>query len=199
MDEAKSIISGVDCCARDENGEFVDAPINVVLIGEGIDLLRSLLRGNWQNLSREQSAHVTPSFLFGRKQDAIFRYTGTVNKGYYQLRLWRSRMLLEGDLVWAGQIQLIIDNAWSITRPDPDVDVAREFLLQNMWYSQSLSQFATSSGIAVLPVESLWANIIGRNYFTDGMRTIMWLSGDPVSITETTRLDWGLPGEAGND
>jgi hypothetical protein len=195
IDEAWSIIRDAGCCATDADGEFIDAPINVVLVGEGIDLLRSLLRGNWHSVSAEEAERASPSYLFGRRQDAIFRYQGTANKGYYELRLWLTRLQIEGDLVSAGQVRLIIDNPWSITRPDPDVDLARMFLVQNMWYSQSLKKVGRIRGPEVIPVESIWADLFGRSYFTDGYRVVMWLSADPVSLVDTVRVAWDESGE----
>ena len=199
LEQARSIIRDFGCCATDAQGALTDAPLNAVLIGEGIDLLRSLLRGNWRNLSQAESAQVEPSFLFGRKQDAIFRYGARVNKGYYQMRLWLTQMLVDGALVWAAEVRLIVQNPWSVTHADPDVDLAREFLLQNMWYSQSLERYAVVGGQEVVPAETFWTNLFGQAYFTDGNRTVLWLSAEPVALSATERVEWDDVAGTDND
>lgn len=184
-DDLLAAISDFGCCATDEQGKALDSPINVVLIGEGIDILKSLLRGNWRGLTSGEADSVRPSFLFGRKQDAIFRYETTINSGYYEIRLWLAPVRVDQKMVWAAEAKHIISNAWSVTRRDPDVDLARAFLIQNMWYSQSLEEYGWAPGMEVVPVESIWGDLFKTSYFTDGNRNVMWLSGDPVSLKDT--------------
>ena len=192
FDEAgfRTAIIEFPCCTLGEDGQPGELPINVVLIGEGLDLLKSFLRGDWTESSSQESARVSPAILFGRKQDAIFTFDGSENNGYYEIRLWLAPMRVDGKNVWMGALRHVIDNAWSITRSDPDMDIARNFMLQNMWYAQSIRKFAWVRGQEVVPVESFWQGLFGAAYFTDGYRGVYWLSGEPVSYLEAERLDW---------
>jgi hypothetical protein len=180
------------CCTLDADGQPGEFPVNVVLIGEGIDLLKSLLRGNWSETSKHDAEQVTPAFLFSRKQDAIFQYHGTVNNGYYEIRLWLAPMQIDGNLVWMGALRHVIENAWSVTKLDPDIDLARNFMLQNMWYSQALLRFGWARGQKVLPDESFWRGGFENPYFTDGYRGVYWLSAEPVSYLESEQLGWDV-------
>lgn len=191
--ELRGTVAELPCCTVDADGNPGEFPINVVLIGKGLDLLKSLLRGNWLETSQQDAARAEPAFLFGRGQDAIFRYRGTVNNGYYEIRIWLAPMQVDETPVWVAALRHVIENAWSITKPDPDVDLARDFMLQNMWYSQSLQRFGWVRGEEVVPVESFWRGLFENSYFTDGYRAVYWLSGDPVSFLESERLGWDEP------
>ena len=131
----------------------------------------------------------------GRKQDAIFRYHSFGNDSVYELRLWLAPITSGQDLVWVGQVRHFFTLGSKKTRFDPDVDNARNFALQNFFYGQTLARLAWVAGEDVVPVDSFWTNFVRPPYFTDGHRTVLWLSGDPVSVLETEILDWDhLPG-----
>lgn len=183
-------LRGLDCCSADESGESTLNPVNVVLVGSGEDLLIALLRSGWTEMSAEVSAGEEAHFLFGRKQDAIFRHTTGGSSGEYTLRLWLAPVKLGEDRVWAGAIKQVLTHRWIVPRDDPDVDNARDFLSQNLWYSQALLKIGRVTGPEVVPVENFWANLLETRYFTDGVRNVYWLSGDPVSLLDTESVDW---------
>ena len=187
----RAALSDLPCCSGETAADTDGDPINIILIGEGKDILYALLRARWVETSGDDASDSRTNFFFGRSQDAIFRYGGSaVDDGSYDLRLWMAPMLIEGKQVWMGQLKHIIDHRWIVRRPDPDVDNAREFMLQNLWYSQSLLKFAWIAGDEVVPVESWWLSFRGDEYFTDGFRGVFWISGDPVSLLETMAVDW---------
>ena len=39
------------------------------------------------------------------------------------------------------------------------------------------------------------ANLTGDPYFTDGFRLVLWLSDDPVPLTDVEVIDWRIPPE----
>jgi len=186
---AKSLV----CCSQDEKGEEVGEPINIVLVGAGEDLLRALLRSGWVETSAKEAINQSSHFLYGRAQDAIFRYHSLFGDSFYELRLWLAPMTFGDDRVWAGQVRHFFSSGSSINRFDPDVDNARSFAVQNFMYGQSLESVAWIAGKEVAPVESFWTKLIESPFFSDGYRTVLWLSGDPVSLLDTSVIDWDRP------
>jgi len=73
---------------------------------------------------------------------------------------------------------------------DPEVDGARWYLLQDMFYSQSLHRFAFAKGMGAATPESLRVNYTSDPYWTDGLRLVMWLSGELVSYQQVESERW---------
>ena len=181
------------CCSTDENGAEVGDPINIVVIGAGDDLLRAFLRSGWVETSVEDAIDQTRHFLYGRSQDAIFRYHSFAGDSFYELRLWLAPIVSGNHRVWAGQVRHFFNLGSAITLFDPDVDNARNFALQNLAYGQSLKSLGWIAGEEVAPVETFWTNLIEPAFFSDGFRIALWLSGDPVSLLDVNALDWDRP------
>jgi hypothetical protein len=182
------------CCSADEKGEKRGGAINLVLIGPpGNGLLKALLRSKWIETSVSESGGGEAHFLFGRKQDAIFRYQSSTDDSFYELRLWLTPMMSGDDRIWAGQARHYFTTGSTLHRADPDVDNARIVAFQHLLYGQAIEQLAWISGEEVVPVETFWENLIRPSFFTDGGRLVLWLSGEPVSIREATYLDWDTP------
>ncbi len=110
------------------------------------------------------------------------------------LRVWLTPLRFEGTPVWIGQISrdIGVHFTWrTITthKIDPDVDETREFLLEDMAYSQSLKRFGYVGGVGAAPYDSPRGNLTGDPYFTDGRRVVMWISGEPTGLDEIEVLD----------
>lgn len=105
---------------------------------------------------------------------------------------------LQGKPVWIGQISRDIGVRFTkktITthKIDPDVDEARNYLLQDLWYSQGLSAYAYVEGAVAAPYDDPRGNLTGDPYFTDGLRAVMWVSGEPLDMEEVRYVDWEQP------
>ncbi len=72
---------------------------------------------------------------------------------------------------------------------DPDVDETREFLLEDLAYSQSLKKFGYVGGIEPSSYDQPDGNLTGDPYFTDGQRIVMWMSSQPTAIGDIEILD----------
>jgi len=120
------------------------------------------------------------------------------------LNLWLAPMRVDRKPVWLGQIRKAIGKRTQLeqisefltgTHLDPDMDDSRNFLLQNIWYSQGLEQFAWSDSGQAVPITDTVTDFSGNEYFTDGIRAVLWLSGDAMSLKDTRNLKWdSLPG-----
>ena len=188
------------CCTTDESGTEGGAPVNIAFIGQGKEILRALLRANWSETSIEATPPKAEAqhFLFNRKPDAVFRMQRDRKHNRNVMYLWLSPYQLEGEPVWLAQVTHFIGRKTQLediifgARIDPDVDDSRSFLLQNLWYSQSLHQIGwiNTDHKNVFETESAAAETDKRGYFTDGVRLALWLSGVPVSLTETQFVPW---------
>lgn len=104
-------------------------------------------------------------------------------------------MRLNGTSVWVGQISRDIGVHLS-TRTlvthmiDPDVDDARWYLMQDIFFSQSLHRFAFAKGVGAATPENPRVNFTGDPYWTDGLRLVMWLSDEPISYQKVESARW---------
>jgi hypothetical protein len=181
------------CCSGDNLGEQSGEPINLVLIGNGGELLRALLRSGWRETSVEEAASLPPQFLFGREQDAIFRYETVGGDGFYELRFWKAPFRSGKKDVYAGQARHFFRLIGSVTRLDADVDNARNFTAQKFLYGQAIKDAAWIAGDEVVPVTSFWDKLIRTPFFTDGYRFVIWPSGNPMSVRDIDVRNWDPP------
>ncbi|HSM30612.1 MAG TPA: LssY C-terminal domain-containing protein [Woeseiaceae bacterium] len=189
----REAIRMLPCCAADRPGEDTGEPLNVVLIGEGEELLRALLRSGWRETSVEEAEGIAPQYLYGRKQDGIFRYAAIGGDSFYELRFWKAPFTFGNDDVYVGQARHFYRWIGTVTRLDADVDNARNFAAQKFLYGQTLEASAWLAGREVVPATSFWNALISTPYFTDGYRTVMWLSAEPVSMLDVDVRDWDKP------
>jgi hypothetical protein len=166
-----------------------------------------LLRAGWYESTVAAGKGKTGSgqetyYLYGRKPDAVFRFQRNNSVDRNELRVWLAPMRVEGEMVWLGQVtnfvgqRTYIENVFFGAHLDPDVDDARGFLLQNIWYSQGLQSFAWSNAGKSIPFDQPGTDFNDNPFFTDGFRAVMWFSGAPYSLIDTTRLNWDeAPGQ----
>jgi hypothetical protein len=107
-------------------------------------------------------------------------------------------MSFEGKPVWIGQISRDIGVRFTsktiVTHKiDPDVDETRDYLLQDLLYSQGLAKFAYVKGVGAAPISEPRENLTGDPYFTDGYRAVMWMSSKPVSLEDIAFVRWEVP------
>jgi hypothetical protein len=200
------------CCVRDAAGEDRGDPLNLVLIGEAKDLHYAFLRAGWDETEtiygssllrtatsaltggRYRYSPVSALYVFGRAQDiALQRARSSIHERNH-LRVWLTPLRLEGVPVWIGQISrdIGVHLTWrTITthKIDPNVDETRDFLLEDMAYSQALEKFGYVGGVGPAPYEQPRGNLTGDPYFTDGRRLVMWIADQQRSIGDIEVLD----------
>ena len=189
-DDIYDALRQLPCCSIDSEGDERGGAINIILVSGGSDLLKVLLRSAWVETSAAQSANQEASFLFGRKQDAVFRYESSIDDSFYELRLWLAPMLSGDDRVWVGQVRHYFRTGRSFNRFDPDVDNARNVALQHFLYGQAVARAGWIAGEEIVPVESFWESLIRPSFFSDGYRIALWISGEPISLLDMKALDW---------
>ncbi|HZI42381.1 MAG TPA: LssY C-terminal domain-containing protein, partial [Gemmatimonadaceae bacterium] len=193
----RSALEDLPCCATTENGRGTEDPLNFVLIGTPDDVFPSLARADWHVAEvlqgpsalrtfwsyffggRYRYAPISAVYLFGRRQDMSLQKTRETARERNHLRIWGTSLSLEGKRVWVGQISRDIGLSFSWSKfvaheVDPDVDEARNYLLQDMLRTQRLSRFGWVKGVGRTPSSAPRYMDDGTPFFTDGLRAVMF-------------------------
>ena len=216
--DLEGLVAGLEalpCCVTDEKGKNNGDPLNIAIVGELKDLYYGFIRAGWDETetiygsslmktfksalsgSEYRYSPVSALYVFGRAQDvALQKARSSINQRNH-LRLWLTPMRYEGKPVWIGQISR--DIGVRLTRKtitthkiDPDVDETREFLLEDIAYAQSLAKFGYVRGVGEAPYDEPRGNLTGDPYFTDGLRVVLFVSGQPADISEIEILNLGV-------
>jgi hypothetical protein len=186
-------------------------PLNLVAIGDFDTVLNGFgarwdeteiisLRSCWRTLkafslgSRYRYSPVSSLYLEGRHQDfALQKARQTINERLH-LRLWLTPLRYQGKPVWIGQISRDIGvrftwKTWNLTthKIDPNVDEARDYVLDDLMNAGRVSQVAYVAGAVAADGTTPRHNLTGDPYFTDGLRAVAIFS---ETRTEATFLDW---------
>ena len=163
-------LAELPCCTVDAKAEKLGDPLNLVVIGEPMDVFYAVIRAGWDETEAVSVASgfktvasffsggayryspVSSLYLFGRRQDIALQRIRTNIHERNHFRLWRAPMTFNGVPVWIGQISRDIGVRFAketITthKIDADVDETREFLLENLAYSQVLQKYAYVGGV----------------------------------------------------
>ena len=209
-------LAELPCCTVDAKAENQGDPLNLVIIGEPIEIFYAVIRADWDETEAVSAASgfktvvsffsggayryspVSSLYLFGRHQDiALQRIRSNIHERNH-FRLWRAPMTFNGVPVWIGQISRDIGVRFAketITthKIDANVDETREFLLENLAYSQVLRKFAYVRGVGEATIDSPRHNLTGDPYFTDGLRLVMWIASEPTDLDNIGYEDWVDP------
>ena len=203
----RTTIEALPCCTTNEDGTRKADPINVVIIGRGQDILYALLRSGWDETAAAASYDpmaqlpwefryqpVKSLYLFNRPQDAAFRKSRSTLHERNQLRLWLSPYIYNGQNVWVGQISRVLRRrVWEKFVIEPDVDEARAYLLQDLWYNQALLKYGYIRTASVATLSEPLKSLYGDNYFTDGLCLVIWVPSKPVSFSDIQFVPWEIP------
>ncbi len=210
-DGLRAQLEKMPCCPTSKKGNH--EPLNVVLIGKNEDLFTSFIRSGWVETEvlhggsawkttgsyffgrRYRYAPKTPLFLYGRRQDLTLQKTRETARERNSIRLWLTPMRFEGKPVWIGQIGRGIGLQASGTvgvahKIDPDLDEARAYLIEDLLRSQSVARVGWVRGFGALSLSDTAEDGWGVNYFTDGLRSVLFISDEPVSYEEVRFLGW---------
>ena len=104
--------------------------------------------------------------------------------------------LVNGETVWAAQTRNAVGRLYDIgeyflgIRMDPNADEGRNYLMQDLLYSQSIISFGWSQSGLKVPKEEPRSDFTGNVWFSDGYRMVVWVSGEPYSIGDIDNLRW---------
>jgi hypothetical protein len=214
--QLREALRSLPCCVANEAGDRMGDPLNLVLIGAPPDLLSAASRAGWSFTHRitfdsvrrmvgaavsgtsYPVAPVSPLYLFGRRQDVSLQRPRSTIVQRNHLRLWLAPFKFEGRSVWVGQVSrdvAVKATAQSSTLTthviDPNVDEAREHLLQSLLVAGAVERFGFLEAMSPAPRQSPRANLTSDPYFTDGLRVVAILpAGKSVPIEDAIFLEW---------
>ncbi|MGD9041605.1 MAG: LssY C-terminal domain-containing protein [Desulfobacteraceae bacterium] len=201
-EDLRKALEGLPCCSTNADGTERADPLNLIVIGNGRTIHRALIRSGWDETGSTEKflgiteqyryTPVSPFYLYGRRQDAAFRKTRKTADERNHVRFWLSPISYKGKQVWVGQISRDIKVRYllGIFRIEPAVDEARSYILQDLWYSQTLAKFGYVKGVGAASMSNPRKTLQDDPYFTDGYRLVLWVSRKPVSFSEVEVLDW---------
>jgi hypothetical protein len=195
LDGLRRALLDLPCCTSDAAGADESYPLNVVLIGQGDDVLHSLLRAGFVETPSVKGSASKSQHLFGRPADAVFRLPRGKSRERNELRLWLTPLRIGDEEVWLAQISHYLGaptlgQGLFEARLDPDFDDARNYVMQRIWYSQGLERFAWSASGKTQPRSEKPVLFTPEAYFSDGYRVALWLSDAAVSQLETDYVHW---------
>ena len=198
LEAFRTLVENLPCCTTNNDGTKQGQPIDTILVSSGIDLLQALLRAEWSETSYVRSDDYlnASDYFYGRPPDAIFRKGRDKTTERNEMGLWLTPIRVDGVPVWVAQIKHAIGRRYKIEEQflgvqlDPDVNDGRNFLMQNLWYSEALSQVAWSASGWKVGKSAPELDFNNNAWFSDGYRLVLWVSGEPVSHSEVSNVDW---------
>jgi len=217
-DGLRDWLGGQTCCTANADNDKHGDPVNFVLVGNDELLLSAMVQRGWDVTERIHGGSIwntTKSFLLGssyryspvsslyvfeRPQDlALQKARGNIHQRNH-LRLWRAPVNCDGEPVWLGQISRDIGVRLTLHSPtftthkiDPDVDEARDYLLQDMIFSQRLAEFGYVRSMPAATIAEPGHNLTGDPFITDGLRLVMFFHNPMTPMHEVKNLGWETP------
>ena len=220
IDQLRQVLEMLPCCTDNRRGAYGD-PANVILIGANDDIFSALVRQGWDPTHalgagsvgktlqafllsyRYRYSPVSSLYLFDRRQDVTFQKARETIHQRNHMRLWLSPYTYRGKPVWVGQISRDIGLRFTLRSPfltthkiDPQVDEARDYLVQDLLASEALEWLAYVKGVGSASPEAPRENLTGDPYFTDGLRAVAAVSSSRVLPSEVSYIGWeSLPNQ----
>ena len=220
IDQLRQVLERLPCCTGNRRGAYGD-PVNVILIGANDDIFSALVRQGWDPTHalgagtvrktlqafllgyRYRYSPVSSLYLFDRRQDIAFQKARRTIHQRNHMRLWLSPYTYLGKPVWIGQISRDIGVRFTLRSPfltthkiDPQVDEARDYLVQDLLASESLEWLAYVKGVGTVSPEAPRENLTGDAYFTDGLRAVAAVSSRRIPASEVNYVNWeALPNQ----
>jgi hypothetical protein len=218
LQELRMALENLPCCTTNAEGTDFGDPLNLVIIGDFLDVAGSFARRGWLPAEETYSSAIwktIKSFLFGKR----YRYSPVSSLYAYgrhqdlarqkprhtihernHLRLWYSPLRFEGKPVFVGQISRDIGvrfttKTWPpVTHKiDPDIDDARHALVEDLLFSQALAKVGWVHGVGRATPSRPRENLTGDPYYTDGLRTVLFIEKGPISMNQIQAIDWEHP------
>ena len=215
LDEARVRIRELPCCTTKADGTGQGDPLNIVIVGEGEDVLAAMTASGWtftESITVDSvrrmigaaiadkemlQAPVSALYAFGRKQDIALQRGRLHIAQRNHIRFWLAPFRCEGLPVWVGQVSRDIGVKATSKSPtltthiiDPNVDESRQYVLQSLLHQEAVKWFAIVRGVGAATLEQPKRNLTDDPYFTDGMRMAIGISKEPVPTWKAVNLDW---------
>ena len=200
VDELRRRLAESPRATTNGRGSREGDPANLIVIGEFTTVLSAFgarwdetetitLATCWRTFraylfsSQYRYSPVSALHMYGRSQDfALQRIRKSINERLH-LRLWTTQLRFRGMPVWVGQISRDIGvritwRTWNLTthRVDPDVDEARDYVVEDLLQAGRLEAAAYFEGVGACDRTTPRRNLTGDPFFTDGKRAAVIVS-----------------------
>ncbi len=210
-DQLKGWLTSFAKCTTNKLGTIEGDPLNLVVIGDRVTI-RQCFGGKWDEAEAitlrtciktaraflldagYRYSPVSSLFVDGKRQTlALQKARASINERLH-LRLWPTDYSFRQQPVWIGQISRDIGvrftpKTWNLTthRIDPDVDEARDYVIDNLAFARRLAEYGYVPGVEAASEDAPRHNLTGDPYFTDGNRAVMILAR---ASTDAAYLRW---------
>ena len=217
-DGLRTALEELPCCTTNHAGTRAGDPLNLVFVGDRRDIAAAFARRGWFPTeevyskavwktikafifrSRYRYSPISPLYTYARGQDIAGQKPRRTIHQRNHLRMWMSPMRFQGMPVWISQISRDIGVRFTLkTWPpvthkiDPNVDDARNALIEDLILSQRLEKVGFVKGVGGASPEHPRYNLTGDPYVTDGRRAVLVFGKGPVSLSEIQMFDWEMP------
>jgi len=191
-DEAtlRAALAELACCAAREKGSEETLPLNLVLIGTVAELGPAFTSRGYRYTP------ASPLYAFGRQQDLSGHRTSRwVAPQPHTLRFWLTPLRYRGKPIWVGQVSSrrggrFAGSVEERQRIEPDVDEARNDLIQDLLYSQSIRKIGFVTGVGRVAANRQEQKSDSFVFHTDGLRGVILFGGKDVSLAMIDFFDW---------
>jgi len=203
------------CCTTNAKGTEQGDPLNLVMVGSEHDVLVALVRAGWdftETINASSVGRMISVFAFGgayrtspvsalhfdgRQQDFSMQRARASISQRNHLRLWLTPLQVGDAPVWIGQISRDIGVKVTTHSPtltthviDPDVDEARDYLLQDMLMTSNVARWGYAAGVGQASPDQPRANLAADPYFTDGRRLVLFVAQSPRAMQDAEFVQW---------
>ena len=216
-DGLRQALEALPCCMTNKDASGKSDPLNIVVIGPEEEIWPAFITRGWDEAEITYGASLwrtIASSLFGRRyryspMSALYFYGRPQDVGLQKarqtfdernhLRLWLSPMRYKGMPVYIGQISRDIGIKLTTKSPtlttheiDPDIDEARDYLIQDMLESQKVAKTGLVEGVGKADPDNPRYNLTASPYWTDGMRVVFVFSENQTALDELEFFDWKI-------
>jgi hypothetical protein len=211
----REALENLSCCMTNKEGTGESDPLNIIVIGSEDDIWPAFISRGWDeseviygaSLGRTIASSVfgvryryspmSALYFYGRPQDVGLQKARQTVDERNHLRLWLSPMRYDGIPVYIGQISRDIGVKLTTKSPtlttheiNPDVDEARDYLIQDLLESQKVAKLGFVGGVGKADPDNPRYNLTDSPYWTDGLRVVFVFSDHVTALDELEFFDW---------
>lgn len=204
-DELLTMLRDLPCCTTRRDGSGRGDPLNLVVISPPYAMTAFIRAGwdetelltwssGWKTLTaffggRYRYSPMSALYYDGRPQTVSGQKARDTIHERNHLRLWRTHWRYKGDYVFVGTITRDIGvyfttRAWNLTTHaiDPDVDEARQYLLEDLITARGVKTVGLVEGIGAATPDAPHRNLMYAPWWTDGRRAVIQLADKDEKI-----------------
>ena len=213
----RQALENLPCCMTNKDGSGQSDPLNIIVIGPEEEIWPAFISRGWDESEiiygaslgrtiasslfgrRYRYSPMSALYFYGRPQDVGLQKARQTFDERNHLRLWLSPMRYKGMPVYIGQISRDIGIKLTTKSPtlttheiDPDIDEARDYLIQDMLESQKVAKTGLVEGVGKADPDNPRYNLTASPYWTDGMRVVFVFSENQTALDELEFFDWKI-------